>query len=222
MADTLGVRSTNNALEANSSWEENFRNKHVDTELQSTEFLSSYRTVIYSRPASDETKQQVGSIGSAEASQFKAIGVVTAWSFAESRNIDRIFELGSDIPYLVPGYTMGQISLQRVMLNGSDVVNALYQGEQANSANTKQKNNTSMGSIKDITFPIDILFVAFSTNGNGSAKYSKVFKNCQISSRSESVTAGQVIIAENVQIEYETIVGITLPNRNGNGNGNGN
>ena len=216
MADTLGVRSTNNALGENGSWEENFRNKHVDTELQSTEFLSSYRTVIYSRPASDETKQQVGSLGSADASQFKAIGVVTAWSFAESRNIDRIFELGSDIPYLVPGYTMGQISIQRVMLNGSDVVNALYQGEQANSANTKQENNTSnntsMGSIKDITFPIDILFVAFSTNGNGKEKYSKVFKNCQISSRSESVTAGQVIIAENVQIEYETIVGITLPN----------
>lgn len=213
MADTLGVRSTNNALEANGSWEENFRNKHVDTELQSTEFLSSYRTVIYSRPASDETKQQVESIDSTDASEFKAIGVVTAWSFAESRNIDRIFELGSDIPYLVPGYTMGQISIQRVMLNGSDVVNALYQGEQANSANTKQKNNTSMGSIKDITFPIDILFVAFSTNGNGKEKYSKVFKNCQISSRSESVTAGQVIIAENVQIEYETIVGITLPNK---------
>lgn len=210
-SDILGTRSDEQGLKLNDTWDSKFRNKHVDTNLQSTEFLSSYRTVIYSRPAKDDAKQNVDNLDSTAAAEFRAIGVVTAWQFSESRNVDRIFELGSDIPYLIPGYTMGQISIQRVMLNGSDVVNALYHGTQPNSANTSQENNKNMGSIKDITFPIDILFVAFPTNGSGEAKYSKVFKNCQISSRNESVTAGQVVIAEGVQIEYETIVGITLP-----------
>lgn len=214
MADVNGVRSDNTGLKNTETWESSFRNKHVDTNLTSQEFLSSYRTVIYSRPAEGTTAQITGNLDANAANEFKAIGVVTAWNWSESRNVDRIFELGSDIPYLIPGYTMGQISIQRVMLNGSDVVNALYQGKAENSAKTTDDDGTkhkNMGSIKDITFPIDILFVAFPTNGDGAAKYSKVFKNCQISSRSESVTAGQVVIAEGVQIEYETIVGITLP-----------
>lgn len=211
MADVKGV-SGNKGLSNADTWESSFRNKHVDTDLTSQEFLSSYRTVIYSRTAKDNKAQIAGNLESSVANEFKAIGVVTAWNWSESRNVDRIFELGSDIPYLIPGYTMGQISIQRVMLNGSDVVNALYNGEQSNSADSADTNeHKNMGSIKDITFPIDILFVAFPTNGDGAAKYSKVFKNCQISSRSESVTAGQVVIAEGVQIEYETIVGITLP-----------
>ena len=213
MATTIKGLSDNKGLSNSETWEDKFQNQHVDTNLTSQEFLSSYRTVIYSRPAEGTVAQIAGNLDSGAASEFKAIGVVTAWSWQESRNVDRIFELGSDIPYLIPGYTIGQINIGRVMLNGSDVVNALYHGKQPNSTSGADTEDThkNMGSIKDITFPIDILFVAFPTNSKGAAKYSKVFKNCQISSRNESVTAGQVVIAENVTIEYETIVGISLP-----------
>ena len=211
MANALGTRG-NDGLNSGDTWEDKFRNKHVDTNLDSREFLSSYRTVIYSKVADNDSVNSMEAI--TYTSKFRAIGVVTAWNWSESRNVDRVFELGSDIPYLIPGYTMGQLSLNRVMLNGSDVVNALYNGEQESS--TKGANtdgiNKNVTSIKDITTPLDILFVAFPTNSAGTTKYSKVFKNCQISSRSESVNAGQVIIAEGVQIEYETIVGLTLSN----------
>ena len=211
MADNvLGTRN-NDGLSGNAAtaWEDNFRNKHVDTNLDSREFLSSYRTVIYSKVADDTSINSMDAIK--DTKSFRAIGVVTAWNWSESRNVDRVFELGSDIPYLIPGYTMGQLSLNRVMLNGSDVVNALYNGGQESSTNDNDtKGNKNVTSIKDITTPLDILFVAFPTNGGGQTRYSKVFKNCQISSRSESVNAGQVIIAEGVQIEYETIVGLKL------------
>lgn len=211
MADNvLGTRN-NDGLSGNAAtaWEDNFRNKHVDTNLDSREFLSSYRTVIYSKVADDTSINSMDAIK--DTKSFRAIGVVTAWNWSESRNVDRVFELGSDIPYLIPGYTMGQLSLNRVMLNGSDVVNALYNGGQESSTSDNDtKGNKNVTSIKDITTPLDILFVAFPTNGGGTTRYSKVFKNCQISSRSESVNAGQVIIAEGVQIEYETIVGLKL------------
>lgn len=209
--NVLGTRDNSGLSgDAATAWENNFRNKHVDENLDSSKFLSSYRTVIYSKKA-DSTKVQ-DLDGSKDTSSFRAIGVVTAWNWSESRNVDRVFELGSDIPYLIPGYTMGQLSLNRVMLNGSDVVNALYNGEQESSTKSNDTDNVNKNvtSIKDITTPLDILFVAFPTNGGGTTRYSKVFKNCQISSRSESVNAGQVIIAEGVQIEYETIVGLKL------------
>ena len=215
MAEYQGIGS-------NVSWENNFKNTHL-TNASSTEFVSSYRTVIYARPAGTKTVsngvttqdiESATSIDSSKAAEFRAIGVVQAYNWNESRNIDYIFELGSDIPYLVPGRTIGQISLQRIMINGSDIVNALYlesSGQSGITAGEASTDVTPLSSIKDITIPFDLLFVAFATNGDGKTKYSRVFKNCQIESRSESITAGAVILAESVNIRYETIVGIELP-----------
>lgn len=216
------ARESQTALSADLNWEENFKNKHL-TDVKSTEFVSSYRTVIYARRAGTkstdgtQTVEDVMNITDADnVAEFKAIGVVQAYNWNESRNIDYIFELGSDIPYLVPGRTIGQIALQRIMLNGQDIVNALYDEKSGNTtgitAGAESVNTKSLSSIKDITVPFDLLFVAFATNGSGENKYSRVFKNCQIESRSESIQAGAVILAESVNIRYETIVGITLPN----------
>ena len=208
------------AISQDTTWENAFRNKHVSS-AETTEFVSSYRTVIYARPAGKKENgattldnlESGSDITQTQAKEFRAIGVVQAYNWNEQRNIDYIFELGSDIPYLVPGRTIGQISLQRVMLNGQDVVNALY-NEGADGSITGGGNNggsVPLSSIKDITIPFDLLFVAFATNGSGKTKYSRVFKNCQIESRSESINAGAIVLAESVSIRYETIVGITLP-----------
>lgn len=210
-------------ITTNTNWEDSFKNKHL-TNASATEFVSSYRTVIYARPAGTkkatdtvQSAEEVTALSSTQAAQFRAIGVVQAYNWNESRNIDYIFELGSDIPYLVPGRTIGQIALQRIMINGNDIVNALYlessgtTGITAGATGDSTTNTTPLSSIKDITIPFDLLFVAFPTNGDGQTKYSRVFKNCQIESRSESIQAGAVILAESVNIRYETIVGITLP-----------
>ena len=206
-------------ISANTNWEDSFKNKHL-TDADATQFVSSYRTVIYARPAGSKSGntqevEQVTALDSSQAAEFRAIGVVQAYNWNESRNIDYIFELGSDIPYLVPGRTIGQIALQRIMINGNDIVNALYlenTNQSGITAGAESGGVTPLSSIKDITVPFDLLFVAFATNGNGKTKYSRVFKNCQIESRSESINAGAVILAESVNIRYETIVGITLPN----------
>lgn len=207
----------NSELKQNADWEQDFKNKHL-TDIKGTEFTSAYRTVIYARPSRSDVSNN--NITAAGADEFKAIGVVQAYSWSEQRDVQRIFELGSDIPYVVPGRTIGGIQLQRIMINGDDIVNALYSGAKKSEAGitpttradeTADNTNQTLNSLKDITMPIDILFVAFATNGNGDKKYSRVFKNCHIESRQESIGAGQVILAENCSIIYETIVGVTLP-----------
>lgn len=211
-----GVADTN--LTQGSSWENDFKNKHL-TDVKGTEFVSAFRTVIYARPCTSDTAQEVGNISAETSTEFKAVGVVQAYSWSEQREVQRIFELGSDIPYVIPGRTIGGIQLSRIMINGNDIVNALYAGsEDAGFAATSRAGEDQeaaspqpLNSIKDITKPMDILFVAFATNGTGQTKYSRVFKNCHIESRQESIGAGQVILAENCSIIYETIVGVTLP-----------
>lgn len=203
----------------NSSWEKKFKDTHVDSNItDGREFVSSYRTVIYARNA--DGLESVSNSGSATSTGvtsatvssnagFTAVGVVQAYSWGENRQIDYIFELGSDIPYIVPGRTIGQIQLSRVMISGQDIINALYGEAQKNADGV----NYTLNSLKDITIPFDLLFVAYSTNGDGNTKYSRVFKNCQIESRSESITAGTIVLSEGVSIRYENIVGITLPKK---------
>lgn len=216
MASANGVADTN--LTQNSAWENDFKNRHL-TDIKGTEFVSAFRTVIYARPCDSGTDEAVSDIGATDSKEFKAVGVVQAYNWNEQREVQRIFELGSDIPYVIPGRTIGGIQLSRIMINGNDIVNALYDGSTTSGITSTSRaddtqsadNPQKLNSIKDITVPMDILFVAFATNGNGKTKYSRVFKNCHIESRQESIGAGQVILAESCSIIYETIVGVTLP-----------
>lgn len=193
----------------NADWKDDFKNKHVNSG-SATDFISSFKTVIYAKRASGLSST------SEEVDDFKAIGVVQQYGWSENKQLDYIFELGSDIPYIVPGRTIGNINLARILLFGNDIVNALYGNDTFSGTEvTRNGSDKVINSIKDITEPLDILFVAYKGEGtSGAEKYSKVFKNCHISSRAESISAGSVIISESVQIGYENIVGVTI---SGNG-----
>ena len=189
-----------------SDWKDEFKNKHVNSG-DTSDFISAFKTVIYAKRAD---KQNVESVD--DVSSFFAIGVIQAYSWNENKGVELIFELGSDIPYAVPGRTVGSISLNRCLLFGNDIVNALYGNPEFDGDDvTASGTDKVINSIKDITEPLDILFVAYKGDGDTQAKkYSKVFKNCHISSRSESINAGSVIITEGVSFIYENIVGCTI------------
>lgn len=189
------------ASNGTANWKDEFKNKHVNSG-ESTDFISSFKTVIYAKKADSAT----------EVSAFRAIGVIQAYSWNESKQNEYIFELGSDIPYIVPGRTVGQLSINRCLLFGADIVNALYGNEVYKGSDvTANGSGKVINSIKDITEPLDILFVAYKGDGNSTPeKYSKIFKNAHIGSRSESITAGSVIITEGLQLNYENIVGCTI------------
>lgn len=189
------------ASNGSANWKDEFKNKHVNSG-EATDFISSFKTVIYAKKADSTTT----------VSAFRAIGVIQAYSWNESKQNEYIFELGSDIPYIVPGRTVGQLSINRCLLFGADIVNALYGNEVYEGTDvTENGSNKVINSIKDITEPLDILFVAYKGDGNAAPeKYSKIFKNCHIGSRSESITAGSVIITEGLQLNYENIVGCTI------------
>ena len=80
-----------------SDWKDEFKNKHVNSG-DTSDFISAFKTVIYAKRAD---KQNVESVD--DVSSFFAIGVIQAYSWNENKGVELIFELGSDIPYAVPG-----------------------------------------------------------------------------------------------------------------------
>ena len=176
-----------------------YSDQHVDSTIDDSKFASSARVVIYSS-ITDPTSQ-------AE-TEFFPIGVVQAWSWAEQRQVEQIFEIGSEIAYLVPGRTMGQISISRILLYGMDITNTLCQTAGASVTDTNW-----IRSLKDIVIPFNLVFTAFGNSaGTLDAKqnYSRMFRSCWITSRSEQVNSQGIIIAEQASIIYQDIPNVTF------------
>lgn len=171
-----------------------FSNKHVDSSIQKDNFISAARAILYAAPFSSASEGT---------SPFHRIGVVQGYSWGEQRSVELIFELGSDVPYLVPGRTIGNISLSRILVFGKDMVNIMYYEGNVSD------NSKYIRSLKEINKPLDLMFAAYDASTDQKV-FSRVFTGCWIESRSESINAGQILVAENISIRYEDVVGITV------------
>ena len=175
------------------SWD--FSNKHIESSITKDNFLSAARSIIYAAPYKSSKK------GSAS---FNRIGVIQSYGWQEGRQVDLIFEIGSEVPYLIPGRTIGSIQISRMLIFGKDLVNVMYYG------GSVPNNADYIRSLKDVTTPLDIMFAAYD-NSSSQKVFSRVYTGCQLENRSENILAGQILIAENVSIRYEDVVGISIP-----------
>lgn len=182
-------------------------------------FISASRCVVYAQVAKS-VKNQASSLLD---SSFYPIGLVQSYNWNEQRQVDMIFELGSDVPFLVPGRTTGQLSISRMMLYGRDLINVLYNSTLNSNTNavvdpgTNKYGQYAIRSLKDIDKPLNLMFAMFSNDYNSgtfehslkldasSKYYSRVFRSCWITSRGESLSAGQTVVAEQVSIIYEDV-----------------
>lgn len=173
-----------------------FKDKHLDPNISASDankFMSAARCILYGASAAK---------GTAAKAEFQRIGVVQGYSWGENKQVDMIFELGSDIPYLIPGRTTGQIQIQRILLSGQDLLNLIFNSD-VNGKATTPKN--WIRSLRDVNVPLDLMFCFYGegTTGKYDAVYTRFFKNCWITSRQESIQAGQILVAESVSLMYE-------------------
>jgi hypothetical protein len=167
--------------------------KHVDESISMEGFLDSSNTIIYAA-----RKNADGTI-----SKYNPVGIVQSAGWQESKEINKIYEIGSRTPYMVPGKTQGALSLSRVMISGNDLLNTLYHGTGAEIDVEK-----FIISLSEIDVPLYIMFVTTGHKTKGttlSKKYSRVFEEVYITGRSESIGAGQSLILENVSMTYSRI-----------------
>lgn len=185
------------------TWE--FKDAHLDPTIDaadSNKFLSAARCVLYTKPASKN--------GANNDSEFVRVGVVQGYNWAENKQVDMVFELGSDIPYFIPGRTTGQVSIQKILLSGEDFLNLTYQ---PNSVEARQATpQTFIRSLRDINIPLDLMYVFYGARDRGEgveqiydAAYTRLFKNAWITSRQESIAANQILVAESISMVYEYV-----------------
>ena len=107
-----------------------FHNHHVQTELLAGEFISAETTLIAAGPPrlTDVTGGTAGEEGvfDTEGDMVFPIGVLENVGLSQSKQLQRIFEIGSSRSYFIPGRTIGSVTLGRVFYHGPSLLKVLY------------------------------------------------------------------------------------------------
>jgi hypothetical protein len=108
------------------NWE--FHNHHVQQELLGGEFVSAETTLVAAGPPrlSDITGSNNTLDTADEGDMVFPIGVLENVGLSQSKQLQRIFEIGSSRSYFIPGRTVGSITLGRVLYHGPSLLKVLY------------------------------------------------------------------------------------------------
>lgn len=105
-----------------------FHNHHVQEELMGGEFVSAETTLIAAGPPrlTDITGPDSTINTENEGDMVFPIGVLENVGLSQSKQLQRIFEIGSSRSYFIPGRTIGSLTLGRVMYHGPSLLKVLY------------------------------------------------------------------------------------------------
>jgi len=155
------------------------------------------------------------------------IGLIETAQISLNKPLSRIFEIGSKLSYIIPGRTVGGISLSRVFFDGPSIMKAMYFGEvKADYADDKHKYAQMMSDPK---YEKDLekyqkyanigsgnmainLASSFFDNPMGLAFFFKdqqsdmvsqtYFEGCSISTYNLGISAGMNVLTEAINIEF--------------------
>lgn len=111
------------------SW--NFHTFHVQSDLKGGKFVSAESTLIAAGPPSitSITNQITGAgitLNEQIDNQVLPIGVLENSGVQQSKQVQRIHEIGSSRAYFIPGRVFGSISFGRVFYHGPTLLRMLY------------------------------------------------------------------------------------------------
>lgn len=206
----------------------NWENQHVSQsydrgdgttqDVSVYDIIESGTVLICAGPAS--MSAAVSRPGGLNGVRLVPIGLVEQATVAMSKPLSRIFEIGSKISYIIPGRTVGQIALARVMFDGPSLLKVLYQGEVSEDTQNGDKkyvrfsDGTTLNSAAPIgsgniatnlasSFfdqPVGLgFFFRDRQNDTVSQLY---FEGCRVSTHNLGIAANMNVLTESVSMEF--------------------
>jgi hypothetical protein len=245
MADSITTNVGD--LSANWDWEDkhvmqSFTSPDQDTpqDISVHDIIESGTVLIAAGP---------GSLGAASADNntYKVvpIGLIETAQISLNKPLSRIFEIGSKLSYIIPGRTVGGISLSRVFFDGPSIMKALYFGEvkqdyadqmhkfakmasdpkyNFNGGTTPSEEyrrfqNIGSGNMAmnlASTFFDSPMGLCFFFKDTSSDMVSQTyFEGCRISTFNLGISAGMNVLTEAVNIEFVRVRPILTASSNG-------
>lgn len=206
------------------SLEWNFKKNHVDAAIfkDGQDFISSESILFCAAPAQYSPNPE----------DYWPIGVLENASVIQNKQIQQLFEIGSKLPYYIPGRTICQVGLSRVFINGPSLLKALTLETKRTSKDTADNFNIPGDPWKadpDFNYKEDynpntdswffinlqseffnrpmgiVMLVHDSENDRYGGAY---FTECYIQSHQMTLTAAQTVVMENCSIRVTEIIPI--------------
>lgn len=100
-------------------------------EVSINDIVESGTVLIAAGPADlDAAVKRAGdATGGGAGFNIVPIGLVETAQISMNKPLSRIFEIGSKLSYIIPGRSVGGISLSRVFFDGPSILSAIYAGE---------------------------------------------------------------------------------------------
>lgn len=226
--------ATNPDIGKNSFTNWDFYNNHVHNDNKQGRFISAETTLVAAGfPSIEETPAAaIAAEGAPSAAQNQVypIGLLETIGVQQSKQIQRIFEIGSARSFFIPGRVIGSFNLGRTFFNGNSLLKALY----AHSSLTLSNGDTDEALIDagdDVVqrqlkrdpgynqFLIDLTSDLFS-RPFGLAVYCKdslgdtsnafFMENCYVQGHQLTVSSGSVMIMEGASAQFERAVPIKM------------
>lgn len=153
-----------------------------------------------------------------KAKEIEAIGVVQTMSLAQNKNVQQLFELGSDKEMLIPGRTFRSLNVGRALINGNNLLHRLYGKDEV----LEDWVDAASGGIalnlgaKIFDRPIGLAIVFYKpgvTDSNSIAEEvaaAFALERCILNAHNLSTNAGDVIVMENVTLTPAAIKPIAV------------
>jgi hypothetical protein len=136
------------------------------------------------------------------------IGVTQNWGLNQQKQLQKVFELGSDENTIVPGRSQGRFQLSKVWYNGPTLIKSLYPNltqEQIDAMYKKPGYGDFLFNLEsDLSdTPFGLCFVVFDLAntfvGGG------FFENAYMETSGTAMSAQAIILAQQVSVQYERV-----------------
>lgn len=107
-----------------SNWD--FSNYHVQQELQGGQFVSAETSLIASGPPELGGTSAYSQVPSNTVGTVYPIGLIENAGLSQSKQLQKIFEVGSSRSYFIPGRVIGSVSLGRIFYYGPSLLRVMY------------------------------------------------------------------------------------------------
>ena len=212
-----------------SNW--NFQKYRVQKGVAGGQFVNAESTLIAAGPPIVSVNSGVGAADTFKAFKVYPIGLLETFGLQQSRQLQRIFEIGSSRSYFIPGRTIGSITLGRTFYNGPSLLRAVYAyysgvaGDATLAALIEDTDFVASDKAGDWRTPgfgnflIDLASSLFA-QPTGMACYFKdantdtyggfYLENCYVQGHQMTISSGSVLIMEGASMQYDVLVPLNI------------
>ncbi len=197
-------------------WTQTFTSKHVDADVEDGEFISGESIVVAALKTPDTGVAP--DTWSMQPSNYIAIGLLETGQLQQNKQLQQLFEIGSALPYFIPGHTMISMSLNRVMFNGESLLRVIYGNRSAADINPHPGAQIQLGGDRQVGFYVNLASAFFNTPTtlgffmcDNSNNFVGGFglEGCYVQSHVLAFSSRQVVIAENVAMRATKLIGFS-------------